>query len=65
VDETGNQIAVFGRVGARPLSGEEVRRMYLRPAGGDFERPSSAVWSVSDNPFDREVFRWTADVPSR
>jgi hypothetical protein len=30
VDETGNQIGVFGRRGARPLNGEEQRRMYLR-----------------------------------
>ena len=34
VDESGNQIAVFGRVGARPLSVEEQQKMYLR------ERPS-------------------------
>ena len=32
VDESGNQIAVFGRVGARPLSREDQQRMYLRPA---------------------------------
>ena len=43
VDEDGNQIGVFGRVGARPLSGIEQRKMYLR--GG---RP----WFVSDNPRD-------------
>jgi hypothetical protein len=40
VDEGGNQIAVFGRVGARPLSREDQRRMYLRGGG--------AVWKVSD-----------------
>ena len=33
VDESGNQIAVFGRVGGRPLSLEEQRRMYLYPDG--------------------------------
>lgn len=43
VDESGNQISVFGRVGARPLSLEEQQRMYLR--GGE-------VWRVSDNPGD-------------
>jgi hypothetical protein len=32
VDEAGNQIAVFGRVGARPLNREDAQRMYLRPA---------------------------------
>jgi hypothetical protein len=30
VDETGNQLAVFGRRGARPLTGDEQRRLYLR-----------------------------------
>ena len=43
VDETGNQLGVFGRVGARPLNGEEQRKMYLR--GG---RP----WFVTDDPLD-------------
>jgi hypothetical protein len=28
-DESGNQIALFGRLGARPLRGEELRRIYL------------------------------------
>lgn len=43
VDEEGNQIGVFGRVGARPLNFEEQRKMYLK--GG---RP----WYVSDDPVD-------------
>jgi hypothetical protein len=30
VDETGHQLAVFGRRGARPLNADEQRRMYLR-----------------------------------
>jgi hypothetical protein len=30
VDESGNQLSVFGRRGARPLNGDEMRRMYLR-----------------------------------
>lgn len=33
VDETGHQIAVFGRRGSRPLSLEESRRLYLNPDG--------------------------------
>jgi hypothetical protein len=33
VDETGGQIAVFGRVGSRPLNYEEMRRMYLDKDG--------------------------------
>ena len=43
VDESGNQIAVFGRVGARPLNLDEQQRMYLR---------DGEVWKVSDNPAD-------------
>jgi hypothetical protein len=41
VDESGNQIAVFGRIGARPLNLEEQRRLYLR---------DGLVWRVSDDP---------------
>ncbi len=41
VDESGNPLAVFGRVGARPLTLEEQKKMYLR--GG---KP----WAVSDEP---------------
>ena len=33
VDETGNQIAVFGRLGARPFNLEEMRNFYLDPTG--------------------------------
>ena len=40
-DESGNQIAVFGRVGARPLSLDEQRQMYYR---------NGQVWRVSDDP---------------
>ena len=43
VDESGNQISVFGRVGARPLNLEEQRRMYLH---------NRQVWKVSDDPRD-------------
>jgi hypothetical protein len=43
VDESGNQIGVFGRVGARPLRLEEQQKLYLR--GGQ-------VWKVSDDPAD-------------
>jgi hypothetical protein len=41
VDESGNQIAVFGRRGGRPFNLEEMRRMYLR---------DGAVWTVTDTP---------------
>ena len=32
VDETGDQIAVFGRIGSRPFTLEEQRKLYLEPA---------------------------------
>ena len=44
VDESGNQIAVFGRRGARPFTFAEVQRM-LRTNGG-----SGEYFSVSDEP---------------
>jgi hypothetical protein len=44
VDESGNQIAVFGRRGARPLTTEEVQRMLRTQRGaGDY-------FTVSDEP---------------
>ncbi len=44
VDESGNQIAVFGRIGARPLDLAEQRKLYMRRDG--------SVWETSDNPWD-------------
>jgi hypothetical protein len=52
VDESGNQIAVFGRVGAGPLTLEEQRRMYLR---------NSRVWKVADDPRDSVYLRVDQD----
>ncbi len=43
VDESGNQIGVFGRIGARPLNAEEQRRVYLH---------KGVPWKVSDDPRD-------------
>jgi uncharacterized protein (TIGR03382 family) len=44
VDESGNQIAVFGRRGARPFTSAEVQRMMRTNRGtGDY-------FSVSDEP---------------
>jgi hypothetical protein len=40
VDETGHQIAVFGRLGSRPFTLEEMRRLYLDTQGNP--------WFVSD-----------------
>jgi hypothetical protein len=53
VDESGSQIAVFGRVGARPLNLAEQQKQYLH---------NGRVWKVSDDPFDGDVYRWL--VPS-
>ncbi|MEQ9617353.1 MAG: hypothetical protein RLN60_04885 [Phycisphaerales bacterium] len=41
VDETGHQVQVFGRLGARPLNAEDMRRMYMR---------DGKVWTVTDEP---------------
>ena len=41
VDESGNQIAVFGRRGARPFNGEEMKQMYLR---------NDQLWTVNETP---------------
>jgi hypothetical protein len=39
VDETGNQIAVFGRLGSRPFNYEELRKMFVR---------KGKLWTVTD-----------------
>ncbi len=49
VDESGNQVAVFGRLGARPLNRDEMRRLYLQ---------DGALWTVSDSP-TTEPEAWT------
>jgi hypothetical protein len=40
VDETGGQIAVMGRIGARPFTRAEMQKMYLKPDG--------TPWTVTD-----------------
>ena len=47
VDETGNQIAVFGRIGSRPFNLEEMRRLFLRADG--------TPWYVSNDPDDHST----------
>lgn len=46
VDETGGQVAVFGRRGSRPFNAEEMRRMYLNKDG--------EPWFVTDKVEDEE-----------
>jgi hypothetical protein len=41
VDESGNQVAVFGRRGARPLNQEEMQRLYVR---------DGELYKVTDDP---------------
>ncbi len=48
VDESGHQISVFGRIGARPLNKDEISRMYRRPDG--------TLWWTSDDLFDSRVY---------
>jgi hypothetical protein len=47
VDETGHQIAVFGRIGSRPFNLEEMHRFYLGPDG----RPYTVTDRVEMNDF--------------
>ena len=42
VDETGGQMAVFGRLGSRPFNREEMEKLFLTRAG--------VPWKVSDEP---------------
>jgi hypothetical protein len=54
VDESGNQIAVFGRVGARPLSKDEANKLFRRADG--------STWMASDDIFDPRFFRFPATL---
>jgi hypothetical protein len=40
VDESGNQVSVFGRLGSRPLTLSEQQKLYLR---------DGKIWTVSDD----------------
>jgi hypothetical protein len=55
VDESGNQLAVFGRRGARPLNRAEMRSLYIHPSTG---KP----YIVTDDA--EEQRRYTAGAPS-
>jgi hypothetical protein len=55
VDESGNQLAVFGRVGARPLNLDEQHKMYLR---------DGQLWRVSDDPFDADIYMQLNSPPA-
>jgi hypothetical protein len=59
VDETGGQIAVFGRLGSRPFTWDEMKRFYMRPDG--------SVFTVTDDVRMQDFKRApaTAQAPSR
>jgi hypothetical protein len=40
VDETGHQVAIFGRIGSRPFTLAESQKLYMK---------DGAIWKVSDN----------------
>ena len=50
VDESGNQISVFGRRGARPLNRAESRALYIHPANGQPYVVSDGVNATSAIP---------------
>ncbi len=52
VDESGNQLAVFGRIGSRPMNLEEQRRMYMR---------DGKLFTVTDKPKTKPVANRRAD----
>jgi hypothetical protein len=46
VDETGHQVSVFGRLGSRPFTLEEQRKLYVR---------DGKLWTVTDEPTTKPV----------
>jgi hypothetical protein len=55
VDESGNQLAVFGRRGARPLNLTESQRLYLR---------NGQLYTVTDQPAERPLNSSTSAAQS-
>jgi hypothetical protein len=58
VDESGNQLAVFGRRGARPLNRAEMLGLYVHPATG---QPYSVTDAPADPPLNTGRLRSLAD----
>ncbi len=58
MDETGHQIAVFGRIGSRPFNLEEMQRLYLN---------DGKLWTVSDEtkPSKRAIKSASGDCQPR
>lgn len=55
VDESGNQLAVFGRRGARPFNKQELEKMFLR---------NGELYTVSDDPPSQAVAPTASTAPS-
>ena len=53
VDETGGQMAVFGRLGSRPFTRPEMERLFMTRSG--------VPWKVSD---DVDMKRWVGVAPA-
>ncbi len=58
IDESGHQIAVFGRVGARPLNRDEARRMYLNDEGEPWYTSDDICGSALVSPADDNKMTW-------
>jgi hypothetical protein len=64
VDESGNQLAVFGRRGARPLNRSEAQRLYLRnrqlytTTDDPVERPYSSTQTVAPTGWLDRTWAW-------
>jgi hypothetical protein len=64
VDESGNQLAVFGRRGARPLNREESQRLYLRngqlytTTNEPVERPYASTQSTGQTSWRERALAW-------
>ena len=44
VDETGHQIAIIGRIGARPFNREEMEKLYMAPDGKPWQVTDEIRW---------------------
>jgi len=70
VDETGGQIAVFGRIGSRPFNLEEMQKLYLDEHGDpyfvtDEAKLSDMIRSEKDKPLRRRAAKKTNNLSSK
>jgi hypothetical protein len=54
-DESGNQVSIFNRVGARPLTVPELQRLYMR---------NGRIYTVSDKPTSKPRVFTASEQPS-